>query len=177
MLYFKLFVTFFRMGLFTFGGGYAMLPLLQSEVVEKNNWISLEEILDFYALGQVIPGIIAINTSIFVGYKKAGKKGAFFSAFGFIMPSLIIITLLFHTIKTIDGYPWVQHAFMGIRLSVSALILSTVIKMVQKGVVDKVTAVLFIASATVVFFFKISPIYPILIAVFYGIYVARQAES
>lgn len=173
-MHLKLFVSFFKIGLFTYGGGYAMMPLLDKEVVQKRQWMSLNEVMDFYAIGQVIPGIIAINTALFVGYKKKKHLGALVSVLGFILPSIIIITVLYNTLLKLDQYPWVQHAFSGIRIAVSALIFNTVYSMLKKGVIDKITALFFALTVILVFYFKINPIYPIVVAGALGILVSKK---
>lgn len=175
-MYLELFISFFKIGLFTYGGGYAMMPLLDREVVQKRRWLELPEVMDFYAIGQIIPGIIAINTALFVGYRKKKHLGAVVSVLGFILPSLIIITLLYNTLLQLDQYPWVQHAFSGIRLAVSALIFNTVYTMAKKGVIDSITALLFAATVVVVFYFEVNPVYPILLAAVLGILLRKKGE-
>lgn len=128
-----LYITFVKIGFMTFGGGYAMLPILEREVVEKKKWATSEEILDYYAIGQSTPGIIAINTATFCGYKMAKNIGGLVASFGFITPSIIIITLISNFLENFSHIPAIQHAFAGIRIAVCALVLYSVVKMVRKN--------------------------------------------
>lgn len=136
-IYLDLFSTFFRMGLFTFGGGYAMLPLLQREVVENKSWAREEELLDYYAIGQTTPGIIAVNTAVFIGQKQAGIVGALAAVLGLISPSILIISFLAGILEQFYDHPRVVGALAGIRVAVSALILTTVIKMGKSAIKDR----------------------------------------
>ena len=144
---FDLFLTFARVGGLTFGGGYAMLPMLQKEVVEKRHWATEEEIMDYYALGQCTPGIIAINVATFIGYKNRGVLGAIFSTAGMVFPSLIIITIIAAFLQNFAELPLVKNAFAGIRICVGVLVLNAVKTLWKKGVLDKAT----MAIAVVVF--------------------------
>ena len=142
-----LFLTFARVGGLTFGGGYAMLPMLQKEVVEKRHWATEEEIMDYYALGQCTPGIIAINVATFIGYKNRGVLGAIFSTAGMVFPSLIIITIIAAFLQNFAELPLVKNAFAGIRICVGVLVLNAVKTLWKKGVLDKAT----MAIAVIVF--------------------------
>ena len=130
-LYWDLFISFFKIGLFTFGGGYAMLPLIQREM-KRRRWATDKEILDYYALSQVTPGIIAVNVSTFVGYKLKGTLGAICTMLGIVTPSLIIITVLALGLGQIWHHPFMQNAFASVQLMVPALILPIVVKMVKQ---------------------------------------------
>lgn len=154
----RLFLTFARIGGFTFGGGYAMLPMLQKEVVEHYNWATSEELMDYYAIGQCTPGVIAVNTATFVGYKIKGVLGAIAATIGVVAPSIIIITIIAAFISNFKDLQVVQFAFGGIRAAVVALILSAVLKLGKKSVVDIFTFVIFIAVALLSFFTSLSPI-------------------
>lgn len=140
-----LFCTFFRIGLFTFGGGYAMLPLLQREIVEKKHWATEEELLDYFAVGQCTPGIIAVNTATFVGFKEKKLSGAVFATLGIVSPSLVIITVIAALLSNFAHIAAVQNAFAGIRVAVCVLILNSIVKLWKKSVVDKLTLGVFIA--------------------------------
>ena len=140
-----LFCTFFRIGLFTFGGGYAMLPLLQREIVEKKKWATEEEMLDYFAVGQCTPGIIAVNTATFVGFKEKKLSGAIFATLGIVSPSLVIITVIAALLSNFAHIAAVQNAFAGIRVAVCVLILNSIVKLWKKSVVDKLTLGVFIA--------------------------------
>lgn len=154
----NLFLIFARIGGFTFGGGYAMLPMLQKEVVEKKNWATQEELMDYYAIGQCTPGVIAVNTATFVGYKIKGIWGAVFATLGVITPSIIIVGIIAAFINNFQDFQVVQWAFSGIRAAVVALIISSVIKLAKKSVVDIVTFILFILITILSFFTDLSPI-------------------
>ncbi len=155
----SLFFTFARIGLFTFGGGYAMLPLLQKEVVEKKGWATEEELMDYYAIGQCTPGVIAVNTATFIGFKKKGILGAVFATLGIITPSIIIILALAAFFTHFADNPIVKHAFNGIRIAVCAIVAVSIYKLFRKGVVDIITLLLFLASFCAMFFFDISAIF------------------
>ena len=140
-----LFCAFFRIGLFTFGGGYAMLPLLQREIVEKKHWATEEELLDYFAVGQCTPGIIAVNTATFVGFKEKKLSGAIFATLGIVSPSLVIITVIAALLSNFAHIAAVQNAFAGIRVAVCVLILNSIVKLWKKSVVDKLTFAVFLA--------------------------------
>lgn len=145
MIYLELFWTFFKIGAFTFGGGYAMLPLLQREIVEKKHWATEEELLDYFAVGQCTPGIIAVNTATFVGFKEKKLSGAIFATLGVVSPSLVIITVIAALLSNFAHIAAVQNAFAGIRVAVCVLILNSIVKLWKKSVVDKLTLGVFIA--------------------------------
>lgn len=169
----KLFATFCRIGAFTFGGGYAMLPLIQKEIVEKNQWATDEEVLDYYAIGQCTPGIIAVNTATFIGFKRKGIPGAIAATCGIVFPSIVIITIIAAYLKHFEDYAIVQHAFGGIRVAVAALILNTVIKMWNTSVKDWLGILIFSASFAAVAFFNISPIIVVVISATLGIFTVN----
>ena len=128
-IYLDLFLTFAKVGVCTFGGGYAMLPILQREVVEKKGWTTDEELTDYFAVGQCTPGIIAVNTATFIGYKHKGIPGGILTTLGVVFPSLVIITAIAAFLSSFAEYPVVQHALTGINAAVVALIASSVVKL------------------------------------------------
>ena len=130
----KLYVAFFKIGLFTFGGGYAMLPMIEKEVVEKHKWATLEEIMDYFAIGQCTPGVIAVNTATFIGYFPKGIPGSLAATLGVITPSILIITVIAAFIQGYSDAAVVQHAFSGITAAVAVLIMNAVIKLWKSGV-------------------------------------------
>ena len=138
-----LFLTFARVGVCTFGGGYAMLPILQRELVEDKQWSTEEELADYYAVGQCTPGIIAVNTATFVGSKQAGVSGAVSATLGLAFPSVAIILLIAAFLQNFMEIQWVAHAFNGIRAGVVALILTSVIKLYKKAVIDWPTRIIY----------------------------------
>ncbi len=170
-IYLKLFAIFAKVGVMTFGGGYAMLPILQREVVEKQKWASEEELMDYFAIGQCTPGIIAVNTATFIGQKTKGIFGGIFATLGLVFPSLIIISLLAGVIEAFSHITFVQHAFGGIKVCVSVLIANAVIKLLKKAVIDKFTFVIFVAVAAAAFFTNLSPVIFVLIAAVVGIII------
>ena len=143
-LYLELFVTFAKVGVCTFGGGYAMLPILQRELVEKRNWATEEELSDYFAIGQCTPGIIAVNTATFVGHKLRGAAGGVAATLGLVFPCLVIIMLIAAFLQNFADLPVVVHAFNGVRACVCALILSSVLKLRKSTVVDKPTVAIFV---------------------------------
>ena len=116
--YLELVVAFFKIGIMTFGGGYAMLPMIQREVVEKRGWATEEEILNYYAIGQCTPGVIAVNTATFIGDSRKGVIGGFLATFGVVLPSLIIISVIAALLNNFAEIEAVQHALAGIRVAV-----------------------------------------------------------
>lgn len=170
----ELFFIFFRIGGFTFGGGYAMLPLIQKEIVEQRGWATNEEVLDYYAIGQVTPGIIAVNTATFIGYKLRGVIGGIVATCGMVFPSIIIITIIAVFFENFAKYEVVQHAFGGIRIVVVALIAHTVYKMVKQSAKDKMTLAIAIVGFCIVAFLPVSPMWVIIAAAMTGIVVDRK---
>lgn len=168
---FKMFLTFARIGGFTFGGGYAMLPMLQREVVEKYKWATSDELLDYYAIGQCTPGVIAVNAATFIGYKLKGIPGAIFATLGVVTPSVIIIGIIAAFISNFRDLEVVQWAFSGIRAAVVALILSAVIKIGKKSIVDIFTVLIFLLTAVLSFVIDISPVVFIVIAAVAGLVI------
>ncbi|HHV98379.1 MAG TPA: chromate transporter [Clostridiaceae bacterium] len=174
----QLFIIFCRIGGFTFGGGYAMLPIIQREIVEKRNWASDQEILDYYAIGQTTPGIIAVNTATFIGYKRKGIIGAITATAGMVFPSMVIITLIAAFFTQFKDYQIVKHAFAGIRVAVVVLILNAVIKMWKNSVKDWIGIVIFCATFVIAAFTQISPIIVIIISAIAGIFInIRKVEA
>lgn len=164
-----LYFTFFKIGSVTFGGGYAMLPFIQREIVEKQNWATEEEVLDYYAIGQMTPGIIAINTATFIGFKLQGLAGAIASTLGMVTPSLIIITIIAAFLNQFSDNPIVKKALHGINVVVGVLLVSAVIKMGKKAIVDKIGYIIAAAAFAGVLLTDITPVYFILTGAVFGI--------
>jgi chromate transporter len=164
----ELFISFFKIGLFTFGGGYAMLPLIEKELVDKKGWITENEMLEMYVVSQMTPGTIAINASTFIGSKKAGKLGGFIASLGIIFPSLIIITLVYNFLGNSFDNPIIHSIFLGIRACIVGLICSSVLKICRKSFISGVSYILFFGSFIILLLFKISPITLILVGTFLG---------
>ncbi len=165
----EMFITFAKVGVMTFGGGYAMLPILQREVVEKKGWATEEELMDYFAIGQCTPGVIAVNTATFIGQKKKGVIGGIFTTLGVVFPSLIIISLLAGVIAAFSHIEIVQNALAGVRVCVCVLILNAVVKLFKKAVVDKWTTGIFIVVALGSLFLPISPVIFVILAALTGI--------
>ena len=138
-----LFLTFARVGVCTFGGGYAMLPILQREIVEKKEWATEAELTDYFAIGQCTPGVIAVNTATFVGQKQKSIPGGIVATLGLVFPSIVIILVIAAFLQSFADLPVVIHAFAGVRACVCALILSSVLKLRKSSLVDGPTAVIF----------------------------------
>lgn len=165
----QLFLTFAKVGVMTFGGGMAMLPILQREVVENKGWATDEELVDYFAIGQCTPGIIAVNTATFIGQKQAGIIGGIVATLGIVFPSLIIITALAGVINSFSHLAWVQHAFAGIRVCVCVLIFNAVVKLWKKSVVDKKTLALYAVILLASLLTDLSPVIFVLFAAVSGI--------
>ena len=161
----KLFLIFAKIGSFTFGGGYAMLPMIQREIVDNNGYATEQEVLDYYAIGQLTPGVIAVNVATFIGMKRKGVLGAAFATAGVVFPSIVIITIIALILRNFMDIIWVQYAFSGIRVAVIALIIKTIITVTKKGVVDAFTGVLFALALILSFVFDVSSVIIVLITV------------
>ena len=160
----ELFYTFAKVGVMTFGGGYAMLPILQREVVENKGWATEEELADWFAIGQCTPGVIAVNTATFAGRKVLGNIGGVVATLGVVFPSLIIISLLAGVITTFAEVAWVRNAFAGIRVCVCVLIFNAVVKLWKKSVVDKKTLALYAVILLASLLTDLSPVIFVLFA-------------
>lgn len=168
---FKLFLTFARIGALTFGGGYAMLPMLQREVVEKNKWATEEELMDYYAIGQCTPGVIAVNTATFIGRSQKGTWGAIFATAGIVFPSFVIISVIATVLRSFSDIAAVKYAFAGIRVCVCVLIFNAVIKLMKKSVPDIIAGIIFTVVLLATVIFDLSPIIIVPVAAVLGIVV------
>ncbi len=160
----ELFKTFFRIGLFTLGGGYAMIPLIEAEVVDKRGWIAKDQFLDLIAVAQTCPGVFAINISIFIGYRLRGVKGALLTAMGTALPSLLIILAIAMFFQNFQHIPWVASMFAGIRPAVVALMAVPTFNMARKAKIGWLNCWIPIVSALLIWLFGVNPIYIILAA-------------
>ena len=165
----KLFATFFKIGLFTIGGGYAMIPFIERDIVERNGWIKKEDFLDFLAVSQSAPGVFAVNMATFVGYRLRGIKGAFFAALGNILPSVLIILLIALFFNSFRENEVVNNIFKGLRPAVVALIAVPVFSVAKSAKITWATVWIPILSALLIVLFGVSPIYIILMAVVAGV--------
>ena len=167
----SLFLTFAKVGVLTFGGGYAMLPILQREVVDNHGWATEEELADYYAIGQCTPGIIAVNTATFIGQKLGGTLFSAAATLGVVFPSVVIITVIAAVLQNFAELPAVRNAFAGVRVCVCALILNAVVKLWKKAVVDLPTALIFFAVLILGGFTKLSPVIFVVAAAIAGLLV------
>ena len=163
-IFLDMFVTFSKVGVMTFGGGYAMLPILQREIVENKKWATEEELMDYFAIGQCTPGIIAVNTATFIGQKYKGVLGGIIATLGVAFPSIVIISLLAGVIEAFSHLVWVQNAFGGIRVCGCVLIFNAVVKLYKKAVVDKFTFFIFVLVALGSCFTPLSPVVFVIVA-------------
>ena len=157
--YLEIFFTFAKIGVMTFGGGMTMLPILQREIIENKGWADEAELMDYYALSQCTPGIIAVNVSTFIGQKLKGTLGGIIATLGVVFPSLVIITILAGVITNFSHLGVVQSAFAGIQVCVCVLIFNAVLKLLKKSVIDKRTLVIFLSVLAGGIFMNISPVW------------------
>ena len=162
--YVQLFTAFFKIGLFTFGGGMSMLPMLQRELVESKQWLTEEEILNYFAIGQCTPGIIAVNVATFCGYKRAGLSGAIVSTIGIVCPSWIVITLIAGSISRFSDIVWIQRAMKGVYVAVAALLARAVFTFGKKIITDFVTAGIAVGAFLAMSVWNVSGILIVLVA-------------
>ena len=173
----ELFGVFALIGGTTFGGGYAMLPILQREIVEKRKWATEEELMDYYAIGQCTPGIIAVNTATFIGYKQFGVLGGILATLGVVTPSVIMITIIAIFLTNFAELAIVQHAFSGIRAVVCILILDSVLKLGAKSIKDKICLIIFLVVLALSVFTPVSPVWVVLLAGVAGYFLKPVADK
>jgi chromate transporter len=173
---FMLFLAFAKIGAVTFGGGYAMLPILQRDIVAKHKWATEDELLDYFAIGQCTPGVIAVNTATFVGYKQKGVLGAIFATHGVVFPSVVIITIITAFVKNYAEIRMVIYAFNGIRICVCVLILNAILKLAKSSLIDKWTYAIFAVVLALSLFLDISAAILVIAAGFIGFMVKRFAS-
>ena len=174
---FKLFTTFFRIGLFTFGGGYAMIPLIEHDVVERNGWLRKDEFLDLLAVAQSAPGVFAVNMAVFVGYKLRGKRGALAASFGCVLPSIVIILLIALFFRRFRHIEVVNNIFMGIRPVVVALIAVPVFNVAKSARLGWSTVWIPVVAAFLIVALGVSPIYVIIVAGVAGFIYGRVGRG
>ena len=177
----ELFFTFMKIGAFTLGGGYAMLSMVEKAIVDQQKWIANDEFWDMMAIVQSLPGVFAVNTALYVGEKVAGRKGAFASMLGAILPSIVIILLLATVFREFRDNPVVERIFKGIRPCVVALILAPSLRMIKSAKVTWETAIIPILAVFLIWWCKISPAYVILTAIagslIYALIIERKAKE
>lgn len=172
----QLYVAWFKMGLFTFGGGYAMLPMIQKEVIEKYHWATDSEIMDYYAVGQCTPGIIAVNTATFVGNKVKGILGGIVATLGVVSPSIIIIFLISSLIKNFSDLEIVQHALSGITVAVCVLMFVALEKLIKNGIKDLPSFMIALVAFLLSYFTNISTVIVVICAGIVG-FVLQQTRK
>lgn len=175
--YFELGKVFFKIGAVTFGGGMAMLPILERELADKRGWITSEELLDYYAIGQSTPGIIAVNVATFIGYKQLGIMGGIFATLAIITPSIIVISLIAAFLSNFDQIPVVQKAMRGINVGVAVLLTFTVVNFFKRSVHGLFGVVLFVISFAMLYFFGINTLWVIIFGALSGLAYAACTEK
>ena len=164
----ELYFVFVKIGSFTFGGGLAMMPIMQRELIEKRAWLTEEELVDYFAIGQSTPGIIAVNVATFVGYKRLGWFGGIIGTLGVVTPSWVIIMLLAGAISSVDKYPLAQKALKGINVAVAALLTSVIVKFSKKTIKNLWNAVFMLLAFSLIYFFKVQSVWIIIAALLTG---------
>ena len=173
----NIYLKFFKIGAVTFGGGYAMLPILRREIVQKEQWLSEEQVIDFYAIGQSMPGIIAVNVGGFIGYTRKKESGAVAAALGVVSPCLVIITIIAACLANFQDNIYVRHALNAVSVCVCALIVDSIIAMWKKGVKDIFGLVLFVVMLLAMTFTKASPVVLVVLSATAGIAVKSVKEK
>jgi len=165
----QLFIAFARVGVMTFGGGYAMIPILEREIVDNRGWASSEELMDYYAVGQCTPGVIAVNTATFIGRKLGGIPGGIVASLGVVFPSIVIIITIAGILSNFSHIPAVKSAFAGIRVCVCVLIFNSVLKLWKKSVVSKLTLAIFLLVFVLSVLLDVSPVVFVILCAAAGI--------
>lgn len=161
----EIYIVFFRVGLLTIGGGYSMLPTMEKEMVEGKNWFDHEALINSFALAQSIPGIIAVNTSVLLGFKLNKIRGAIASSLGVISPSILIILIIANGYEKFAQNQYVENGLKGIRIAVLALLVSTLINLIKQSIKDYWGVILALSAFIFISFLNVSPIYIILVGI------------
>lgn len=169
--YIDLFLAFAKIGVMTFGGGYAMLPMLERELIDNRGWTTNEELMDYFAVAQCTPGVIAVNTATFIGYKLYGNLGGIVATLGVVFPSLVIITTIAGVLTNFADIPAVKHAFAGVRVCVCVLIFNAVVKLLKGSVKDWPAALIFAAVLAAALLTDLSPVVFVAAAAALGIVI------
>ena len=164
----ELYLAFVKIGTFTFGGGLAMMPIMQRELIEKRGWITEEELIDYFAIGQSTPGIIAVNVATFVGYKRLGWLGGIIGTIGVVTPSWVIIMILAGAISSVDKYPLAQKALRGINVAVAALLTSVIVKFSKKTIKNVWNALFMLLAFSLIYFLKVQSVWIIIASLIIG---------
>lgn len=172
--YIDLFLVFAKIGVMTFGGGYAMLPMLGRELIDNRGWTTNEELMDYFAVAQCTPGVIAVNTATFIGYKLYGNLGGIVATLGVVFPSLVIITTIAGVLTNFADIPAVKHAFAGVRVCVCVLIFNAVVKLWKGAIKDKTALVLFVVIFLLSVFLDVSPVVYVIACAAAGIFLTKM---
>ena len=173
----ELYLAFVKIGAFTFGGGLAMMPIMQRELIEKRGWITEEELIDYFAIGQSTPGIIAVNVATFVGYKRLGWFGGIIGTLGVVTPSWVIIMLLAGAISSVDKYPMAQKALRGINVAVAALLTSVIVKFSKKTIKNVWNALFMLIAFALIHFFKVQSVWIIIVSLVIGCLITMYKQK
>lgn len=176
-MFWQLFKTFFKIGVVTFGGGYAMIPMIEAEVVDKRKWIEREQFLDLIAIAQTCPGVFAINISTFIGYKLKKERGAVLAAAGSALPSFLIILLIATVFRHFQDVPWVAACFRGIRPAVVALIAVPTFNLAKSAHINLYTVWIPVAGAALIWLLGVNPIFIIIAAALGGYLYGRLVKN
>jgi chromate transporter len=174
--YLDLLATFIKLGALTFGGGYAMIPVVERELIKKKGWIDMDEVLNYYAIAQVTPGVIAVNLSTIVGCKRKGPAGGVLATIGFVLPGMVFITLIALCLRNFADLPVVRRAFAGIRVAVGALILDTAIKTVQGVFKNWKSLVMYVIVFALSFVWSVSPVLLIILSGAAGLLAFKESR-
>ena len=172
--YIDLFLVFAKIGVMTFGGGYAMLPMLERELIDNRGWTTNEELMDYFAVAQCTPGVIAVNTATFIGYKLYGNLGGIVATLDVVFPSLVIITTIAGVLTNFADIPAVKHAFAGVRVCVCVLIFNAVVKLWKGAIKDKTALVLFVVIFLLSVFLDVSPVVYVIACAAAGIFLTKM---
>lgn len=175
-MFFQLFWTYLKIGTFTLGGGYAMLPLIQREVVDRKGWIDEEEFLNMIALAQAAPGLIAVNSAIFIGWRIGGWKGVSGAVLGAVLPSFLIILAIAMVFAEWKELPAVEAVFKGVRPAVVALIAAPLFKLAKSAKISWITALIPVAAALLIWLLHVNPVWVILATILITLVVVDCIE-
>ena len=180
----EIFWAFFRVGASTFGGGYAMIPVVERELIKKKGWVTMDEVMEYYTIAQITPGMIMVNLATFVGYKLKGGLGGVIATLAVIFPGVTIIIAAALLIRNFTDIAWVQHAFTGIRIAVGALVLDTVVKLVKGVLKDRKSLIILIFVFVISVFpsgilpaFIKSPVLLVAVSGVAGLFIYRQKKT
>lgn len=169
----QIFISFFKIGPVTFGGGYAMIPMIEREVIEKRKWVKSQDVSEIFAIAESVPGAIAINSATFIGYRLAGVRGAIAAMLGVLLPTFFIVVLLSILFTFIKDNPYVESAFVGIRAAIVALIAFAAYKIGLTAVYDKTTLAITLVTIGILYFLQVHPVLVIVCGIGLGIIIVK----